>query len=257
MPRQAGSCSIAFVLLLVSALDMARAEDVTIDSANELYKAGKYAEALAAYKHVLKGKPDDQVARYMAAQSAYLVGEYQEALALWLAVEKAIGDSDLLLKEKLIQTYEKLDDLEEVQRRLNRLLQLRAETEDEAYKRKRSFCRDQFRVGDERFLAHHHFDFPDGDDTCFTIYCLGANNRPKYWFKFWCFASTNQIARELGELKDGERLHHIDEYRDRSQINHLHTKKQLSYREFKKFVVAELTKRLKDRQAQEASGHND
>jgi len=239
--------AVSFAAILVSVLSpWARAEPKSIDDANKLYSAGAHAEALVAYKEVLKANPDDQIARYMAAQSAYLLGEHKEALTLWLEVEKAIGDSDLLLKEKLIQTYEKLDNAKEVQHRLNGLIQLRAETQDEAYKKKRSFCRDQFRIGEEQFLAHHHFDFPKGDDTCFTIYCIGEDNKPKYSFKFWCMASTNEIAREVGTLKEGERLHHIDEYRPEGHVTHLHTKTQLHYRDFKKRVTDELTQRLRD-----------
>lgn len=207
-------------------------------SADDLFAAGRYADALAVYKKRIEQEPANETLLYNAGHCAYLIGQYDDAAESWLALEKLAGDKDLGVKEKLIQAYEKLDQPDEVEKRIAELVRLRQGTKDAEYKQKTSFCRDQFTIGDEQFLAYHHFDFPTGDESRFSAVCAGSDGEAKYWFRFWSSETTNAIAREHGELKDGERLFHIDEYRpDGSKINHLHTTDPLSYREFKKFVT--------------------
>lgn len=219
------------------------ADDVEL-SAADLFSAGRYADALAAYKNRIEYEPTNQTVLYNAGQCAYLIGQYDDARASWLALEKLAGDSDLGVKEKLLQTFEQLDQPDEVERRIAELAALRQNTEDLEYKQKKSFCRDQFTIRDEQFLVHHHFDFPTGDESRFTAYCAGREGKTKYLFRFWSSETTNAIAREGGELKRGERLYHIDEYRPNgSKINHLHTKQSLSYREFKKIITGVLKAR--------------
>lgn len=213
-------------------------------SAAELFAAGMYSDALAAYRKRLKQEPANQTLLYNAGQCAYLTDRYDEAAKWWLVLEELTGDKDLGVKEKLIQTHEKLDEPDEVARRIAELAGLRKETDDLKYKQKKSFCRDQFTVGDDRFIIHHHFDFPIDDESQFIAYCAGSDGKTKYWFRLWSSKTTNAVAREIGALKNGERLFHIDEYDSSgSKINHLHTKQSLPYRDFKEFVTDLLNER--------------
>lgn len=212
-------------------------DDDTAVSAADLFAAGRYVDAFEAYKNRIKEEPTNQAILYNAGQCAYLIGQYDDAAEAWLALEKIAGDRDLGVKEKLIQTFEQLDQPDEVEKRIAELAEIRQNTEDPKYKQKKSFCRDQFTIGAERFIVHHHFDFPTGDESRFTAYCADGDGKTKFSFRFWSSATTNAIAREHGELKEDERLYHIDEYRAGSKTNHLHTKNSLSYREFKTIVT--------------------
>jgi hypothetical protein len=232
---------LATVLICMSSPVLASSPEH--DRADGFYNTGSYQEAYEVYLGVVQAETDNEVARYMAAQCAYLLDKNQEAYDLWLTVEESIGDDDLPLKEKLIQACERLDKVDEVQTRIADLARLRMEGDDESYKTKSKFCRDQFKVGKETFYAYHHFDFPDGDDTCFTIYSVGQDGAALYSFKFWCSEVTNEVARSVGTLKVGERLHHIDEYQGKQHLTHLHTKQEFSYREFKERVVEILNDR--------------
>lgn len=212
------------------------------DRAVELYSSGDYAKALILLKDRLHREPSDLNIRFMVAQTMFMLGDYDNALSEWLKVEEVTRNSNLVVKEKLIQTYEQLNQPKEVETRVQALLKLREETNVAEYKQKKLFCRDQFSVDGVKFMGFQYFGFPDSSDTYFVIFQLDNNGDIASKFKFWSSDFTNAISKELGELPADQRLYHIDEYRSRSKINHLHTTVKLSYRQFKDRVLNKIKK---------------
>lgn len=231
--------TLAVVLVVLSISQACIAQPP--DKAAELYNSGDYAGALLLMKARLKQNPSGHNNRYMVAQTLFLLGEYEDALREWLEVERATKDTDLTLKEKLIQTYEQLDNAEEVEARVKALLDLRAKTEDDEYKNKKFFCRDQFSVDNVKFMSFHYFDFPKVE-TCYAIFRLDEEGEVASKFKFWSCKETNIVAKALDDMTEDQRLYHIDEYVDRDKYNYLHTKQKLTYRQFKDRVLEKMKK---------------
>jgi hypothetical protein len=211
------------------------------DRAAELFSKGDYAAALQLMEDRLNRHPEDLGNRFMVAQTMFLLGDYEGALKHWLEVERGTNGTDLIVKEKLIQAFEATDKPQEVALRVDALLRLHKETDDADYRQKKLFCRDQFTKNGVKFMGFQYFGFPEDGDTQFVIFRLDDKGEIAARFKFWSNELTNVAAKASGSIKGDQRLYHIDEYVKGAQRNLLHTVKQLSYREFKKAILEELT----------------
>ncbi len=229
--------SLAFAFLL--AVQTAHGQEVDMNDANALFQAGKFREAVEAYQAVLKADPTQQRAMFNGGMAAFLVEDFKVSRDLWLMLEKS-NDEDLQVKEKLIQVYEKLADSKEAAKRVDALMKLRKETKDKRYQQKPKFCRDQFTHKGQSFMVFRHFDFPKPDIVKFSAYRIESNGQVVYSIVFSSNPMTNQIARETGALKPNERLYHVEGTRNKDQTHAtwLHTKKDLSYPQFKEKVLA-------------------
>lgn len=206
-------------------------------TAAELAQAGEYAKALEAYEARLKDEPKNIVVLYNAGLMGFLAEEYERSAKHWLTMEDIVGDDDPQLKEKLIQVLTKLGKDEEVAERIEKLHTLRKTTKNKAYHQKPHFCRDQFVIDGTRYMVFQFFDFPDKQEVLFKAYEIDDQGDIASTLNFWSSDMTNTIAREAGELKEGQRLYHIDHYKnDGSKTNHLHTKTRLDYGAFKEYV---------------------
>ena len=248
MPYCFGSLALVLISLLFSSTVISQEikepeKQVSKVGAAELFAAGEYKLALAAYEERLKTDPENQTLLYNAGQSAFMIGENKIALEKWLALEKLASD-DFVTKEKLIQTYSNLKLDKDVAKRITDLTKLRSTTKDAKYKTKRSFCRDQFLVDEKRVIVHQHFDYPK-DEIEYSAYLVDeATGQPEVTFRLWSSKVTNAIAKEHGELKDDERYVHIDEYqRDGTSTNYYNSKAGLSYADFKKRISEIIKKR--------------
>lgn len=233
------SVAIVLIFCLIAFASLAKADGQPGDgpTAAELAQAGEYGKALAAYEVLLKDEPKSVVLLYNAGLMGFLAEEYERSLKHWLAMEKIVGDDDPQLKEKLIQVLTKLDKAEEVTDRVEKLHALRKTAKDKAFQQKPHFCRDQFVINGTRYMVFQFFDFPDKHEVLFKAYEIDDQGDIASTLNFWSSDKTNAIARETGELKEGERLYHIDHYRgDGSKANLLHTKKRLAYADFKAYV---------------------
>lgn len=229
----------AFLFALITLTPHAYADDASADgrTAAELAQAGEYAKALEAYEARLKDEPKSVALLYNAGLMGYLAEEYERSAKHWLAMEAVVGDDDPQLKEKIIQVMTKLDKDDEVEDRVEKLHALRKASKDNAFREKPHFCRDQFLINGTRYMVFQFFDFPDGHEVLFKAYEIDDQGDIASTLNFWSSAMTNKIAQEVGELKEGERLYHIDHYKnDGSKTNHLHTKTRLEYKAFKDIV---------------------
>lgn len=230
---------ILLILSLILLAPQAIAAEPPADgsTAAELAQAGKYAEALDAYEARLKEEPENIVLLYNAGLMGYLAEAYEQSAKHWLAMEKLVGDDDPQLKEKLIQVLTKLGKDDEAEDRVDKLHELRKNTKNKAFRDKPHFCRDQFVINGTRHMVFQFFDFPDAEEVLFKAYELDDRGDIASTLNFWSSAMTNKIAKQVGELEEGQRLYHIDHYKeDGSKANILHTKTRLDYAAFKKYV---------------------
>ncbi|MEM9345736.1 MAG: hypothetical protein AAGB26_03870 [Planctomycetota bacterium] len=231
--------AILLMLSFIALSPQASADETKTDgpTAAELAQAGKYAEALDAYEARLKDEPENVVLLYNTGLMGYLAEAYERSAKHWLVMEKIVGDDDTQLKEKLIQVMTKLGKDGEVEERVDKLHELRKTTKDKAFQQKPHFCRDQFVIDGTRYMVFQFFDFPDAEEVLFKAYELDDRGNIPSTLNFWSPSITNKIAKEVGDLKEGQRLYHIDHYKEYgSKVNHLHTKTMLDYAAFKEYV---------------------
>jgi tetratricopeptide (TPR) repeat protein len=90
------ACCTILVFSLVIALSVAIPRQVSAQAKKgvELYDAGKYKQAEAAFREALKGKPSDTPNRYYLGLSILLQDRYGEALDIFLKVKQSQDKAD-------------------------------------------------------------------------------------------------------------------------------------------------------------------
>lgn len=225
------------LLALLLFVQLCQAED-QLETANRLMEMGKYEQAIKHYELAINASPDRDVAYYNCGLAAYLSGKYGLAKKHWeTLIEKVPQDFRLLAK--LVQVHEKLDDAKGIQKYIEQIEKVHAASEDPQVKQTPYFCRDQFEQDKHRFMAFQYFGFPKSEPTKFIVFQLGEGNKRLRDMTFSSNPVTNAIAREQGTLKLGERLYHVEFFYPETKRHetYLHTKKNLTYREFKKQIL--------------------
>lgn len=226
---------IAAVLLLTPQFTWGEERD--IHAANKLFGEGKYEEALELYQELATANPEHRNSLYNGGMAAFLAGKFEASRDLWLKAEQ-LDEQDYRAKMKLIQAYRSLGDEKEAVRRVEALIKNRYVV-DSGYEEVNAFCCDQFKVGDERFMAIQNFDFPEKTAQQYAVYSLGENGEKLYSIDLWSNEATNAILREQGELKEGERAYQIERYTANSGKieTFVHLREQPTYAEFKQILL--------------------
>jgi tetratricopeptide (TPR) repeat protein len=172
----------------------------------------KYPEALQAYKDALAKDPKNPVLLYNAGLMASLCEKPNEAIAFWTQ-EKTIEPDNWRLRAKLIQAYEAASDAKQRDSEREELFKLHKKAVDGELKKLEYYCRDQFSVGKKRIMVFEHFEL-QGDHAVRLRFMVlkpdGQDVEAKY--SLGSYRTTNDIAREMKEIKPGERLFHLDGY---------------------------------------------
>ena len=179
----------------------------------QLAQEGRHAELFQAFKEVLETAPDNLNLLHNTALSAYLSGQFAEAAAYWTRL-KNLAPQDFHVRAKLVQAYEALQDSSARDAERAELFELYDQLEANADK-PAHYCRDQFSVGEWTVLAYEHFELV-GDMAVrygFRVFQSGEK-KPAYTLSLGSYATTNRYMRQRGTLQPGERLFHLDEYRD-------------------------------------------
>jgi Ca-activated chloride channel family protein len=97
--RKASLARVGLLLMTVTAICMlAAARSQAVESPDELYRKGRYAEAEEAYAQSDMDNPKDLRYRYNRGCAAYQSGDYQAAAAAFASVLRRSEDSDILFK---------------------------------------------------------------------------------------------------------------------------------------------------------------
>ena len=183
---------------------------------NALMEKRQYAPALAAYQSALAKAPDEPSLLWNGGLAGYLSGDYGAALSLWQRLKKQ-EPRDGEVRAKLIQTYQALKKRRERDAERAQLFALRAEAKKhhptaEALKQK-EYCRDQFTASGRRVFAYEFFDLegPKARRYQFKMLVKGGDSE-EYSISLGSYADTNGILREMGEIKPGQRIFHLDAY---------------------------------------------
>lgn len=86
---------LLLAVLLASATGFAQKENAAIAKGNNLYKDGKFAEAIAAYQQALQQNPNNLTAKYNLAAARFRSSKFDEAEKQYEEVQDKTNDNSL------------------------------------------------------------------------------------------------------------------------------------------------------------------
>ena len=199
----------ASVVLCVAAAAVCAQEPA--DKCEELFAQGKYREALAVANQRLERDPTNKVVLYNAGLAAYLGGEYKSAVALWLRL-KELDTNDWRVLAKLVQAYEAAGIAQSRDKMIKELYELRSANTNSDLAQQAFFCRDQFEHKKKKVMVFEHYALVGDRAVKWKFMVLKDDGDEDYVVSLGSYEATNEVSRELGELKKGQRLYHLDGY---------------------------------------------
>ncbi len=179
--------------------------------ANALLEQGKYAPALARYKEAQALAPGDPAILWNGGMAAFFAQEYSTAIAWWNQL-KARDANDGRIRAKLVQAYQAAGRTADRDAERRDLLAWHKAGTLQGLPPDR-YCRDQFSYAGKQVFAYEHFALTGERALRYNFLVFSPNkDAPDFRVSLGSYKTTNDIARELGEIKPGQRLFHLDGY---------------------------------------------
>ena len=201
----------ALVLYAASAPGVDQQKEDPFEKGILLYERGKYAESIPYLEKALNRYPEGSNILWNLGLASAAAEQHVKALTYWQRYH-TLRSEDWQVLPKLIQTYQALDRIEPRNESLAELLRLRAQTQDPQFLETRLFCREQFKMNGQLVLAYQFFE-PSGEwMQLYRFSVIDAGGKEAYFISLGSYEMTNQISKELGDIKEDERLYHFDGY---------------------------------------------
>ena len=210
----------------------------------EQMKAGKTAEGLETFRIAAKVDASCELAWANIGQVLQNQGRLAEAVRAYQKV-LSLNPNRWRARAKLIQLHQGLGQLTQRDKHRAALLKQRSESPTLSLKRADFYCREQFKVAKRPVYVYEHFELK-GDRAiryAFLI-CKPESEDVDYRISLGSYEFTNAAAREAGDLKPGERLFHLDEYRPGMHATLDMRKGEPAYDEVRKQVIRRLGGKL-------------
>ncbi len=177
-----------------------------------LFDLGRQDEALALFLRVLEVRPGSVNAAYSVGQVYQNMGKHDESLAHFLTAAR-LDPLNWRARAKIIQEYQALGRIEERDKARADLFALRKKGEIEPLSRAKFYCRDQFSAADKKVMVLEYFEL-EGDRALKYAFLIldKAGRKKQFEISLGSYEVTNAIFREQGDLKEGERVFHLDGY---------------------------------------------
>lgn len=213
--------SIVFVLLLcavcsysqiLSDKDVAAAEAL-FKKANDLLEQKKFFEALSKYQALLKILPDDPAVLYNGGFAAMLGGDDATAVDLWAKLKQA-DPEDWQVRAKLIQSYQRLNKINERDKERADLLSLWKGKKNKDLSEQIEYCRDRFKAGGRDILAFELFELKGPRGMRYVFSVMDDAGKEDYRISLGSYDLDNTLWHEMTKPtppKD-QRLFHLDGY---------------------------------------------
>lgn len=140
------------------------------------------------------------------------LGNHSEASKYWNEYIE-LDNSNWRVYEKLIQSYQALNMLEERESTRLKILEFYRSNRDQ-FSDVEEFCIERYSLNNKKVFSYESFE-PNGEYMIFyTFYFLnGDGTSAEYKYSLGSYENTTKIARELGEIGPTERVYHLDWYR--------------------------------------------
>lgn len=210
----------------------------TPETREALVEAGKYAEAFDAYRDALESDPKNPALLYNAGMMAYLVGKYDAAAESWSKL-KAIEPEEWMVRAKLIQAFQALGKMKERDAEREGLYVLRRSSKDPEIAQREFYIRDQFVVDGKKVMAIEYFELKGDRAIRLSFDLVPAEGKIQTRYSLGSYKTTEDIAREMGELKPGQKLFHLDGYLEGGRVHQTFQffQGEPSYDDVRKLVV--------------------
>ena len=207
----------------------------------------------------LRENPENRSALYNLGLLNYLGETPEESIAPWTKLER-LEPHDWKLKAKIIQAYSASGQKEEREKRIKELRSLRSSGQYPDLSEETFFIRDQFQAGD---FYVYVFDYYDMDANwrmgpiAWKFYLTKDGEDADSFISLGSYDTTTQIAREMGDIGEKDRVFHLDEYwSNGSHATHGMYKNRPEYDPIKEKVVQILKGKAKPRSSFTPSGNN-
>ncbi len=205
------TCALIISLYASSAPGVVQQKEDPFEKGILLYEQGEYAESIPYLEKALNRYPEGSNILWNLGLASAAAGQHEKALSYWQRYRK-LRSEDWRAVPKLIQTYQALGRTEQRDETLAALFKLRKQTQDPQFKEIRIFCREQFKVGGRLVMAYQFFE-PSGEWMQFYRFSvLSPQGKEDFFISLGSYEMTNQISKELGDIKEDERLYHYDGY---------------------------------------------
>ena len=209
MPK--GTTVSAIFFLSVSTAFFAQAADP-----KEAYLQGvalaeehNYEEAISHFKVALEAYPNNPDVLWNIGIAASQVSKPEDALQYWLRYRSA-APGDIQGIAKLIQTYQALGKKDARDRERANIIKFRSAAKDEKTRQLGRYCIEQLTDNGKTVFA---FEPLESEWAIFYEFVVtDMHGRAYYRVSLGSYDATNAIARESGEITDGERVYHVDRY---------------------------------------------
>lgn len=162
----------------------------------------------------LEENPESRSALYNLGLLNYLSGTPEDSIEPWIKLE-SLEPNDWKLKAKIIQAYSASGQKEKREKRIAELRKLRASGEYPDLSEATFFIRDQFKAGDFYVYVFDYYDMDAGwrmGPIAWNFYLTKDGEDIERFISLGTYDTTTQIARELGDIGENDRVFHLDEY---------------------------------------------
>lgn len=175
-----------------------------------LFRQGDYSEALVAAEKWIDLTPADLRAYGMATNIAVFARDGERAVSI---AKKAVGlaPENPTVRANLVLAFQFTGRTSEADRERSVLYGLRNAIADPS-RRPPVFIRDSFDHDGKRILAREFFELQGPRAVKYAFDVQELSGPFMYRISFGSYEFTNRVARETGQIREGERLYHLDRY---------------------------------------------
>lgn len=199
----------------VKSQDPLSAEEVAekaFNDGNDLMRQRKYKEALARYQEGLAKTPDSTGLLFNGGLAAFMSKDFATAEKLWKSLT-GLDPDDWRPRAKLVQAYQALGDLKARDLQRAKLLELRKSGKSEELNKQDFYCREQFEAAGKKVMVFEHFELKGERALRYVFTVLDESGEGQaFRISLGSYETTNRISVELGSVKKGERMFHLDGY---------------------------------------------
>lgn len=185
---------------------------------NQLKKEGKIAEALAKYKEGLAKQPDSANLLWNAGIASQETHDYDTALDCWKKMRK-IEPDNWRIRAKLIQSYQAKGLATERDEERKGLLDFYKKAPNEEMMKQECYCREQCEVVKQKVMVLEHFELKGDQAMRYEFVVLDDEGKSKFKITLGSYDVTNEIMKESGAVKAGDRGFHLDGYYEGGRIH--------------------------------------
>ena len=174
---------------------------------SHLLKARQFDEARKLLTQVVVMKPRSGDVLFDIGQLEQLAGNNAAALAAYEKGLKISPDDDHAWA-KMVQLHQALGHVKERDAARDKVFTLWKAGDEKNEK----YCREQFQHGNSKVMVFEYFELTGDRPVRYAFHLLGKDGKSNAHISLGSYESTTEAARAVGEIKNNERIFHLDSY---------------------------------------------